>query len=165
MAFDAYLKIETVDGEVQAKGMEKSIEIYSFSFGASNPTSVKSSGGQGLSAGKVEISSFNFMKKLDKTSSNLFQACCTGKHFPKATLSLRKAGGDAGQAVFLEYVLTQVFVDTVQWSGSTGGDDTPTESVSFSFAKIELTYNTVDEKGKAAKAGQAGWDLIKLSAK
>jgi type VI secretion system secreted protein Hcp len=165
MAFDAYLKIEGVDGEVQSKGMEKTTEIYSFSFGASNPTSVKSSGGAGLSAGKVELSSFNFMKKLDKTSSVLFQACCTGKHFPKATLSLRKAGGDAGQAVFLEYLLTQVFVDSVQWSGSTGGDDTPTESVSFNFAKIELTYSTIDDKGKAAKAGQAGWDLVKLSAK
>ena len=49
--------------------------------------------------------------------------------------------------------------------GPTGGDDTPTESVSFNFAKIELTYSTIDDKGKAAKAGQAGWDLVKLSAK
>jgi len=165
MAFDAYLKIEGVDGEVKAGGMDKTIEIYSFSFGASNPTSVNSSGGSGRSAGKVEVSSFSFMKKLDKASSTLFQSCCTGKHFPKATLSLRKAGGEAGQAVFLEYVLTQVFVDSIQWSGSSGGDDTPTESVSFNFAKIELTYNTIDEKGKASKAGQAGWDLVKLSAK
>ena len=165
MAFDAYLKIDTVEGEVKAQGMEKSIEIYSFSFGAHNSTSVSSSGGAGMSAGKVSVGSFNFMKKLDKTSTALFQACCTGKHFPKATLSLRKAGGDSGQAVFLEYVLTQPFVESVQWSGSTGGDDTPTESVSFNFSKIEVTYSTVDEKGKAAKAGQAGWDLVKLSAK
>lgn len=165
MAFDAYLKIEGIDGEVTAKGMEKTVEIYSFSFGASNPTSVSSSGGTGMSAGKVSMSSFNFMKKLDKASSSLFQACCNGKHFAKATLSLRKAGGDAGQGVFLEYVLTPVFVDSVQWSGSTGGDDTPTESVSFNFGKIELTYSTVDDKGKAAKAGQAAWDAVKLTSK
>ena len=165
MAFDAYLKIENVDGEVTAKGMEKTVEIYSFSFGASNPTSVSSSGGAGMSAGKVSLSSFNFMKKLDKSSAPLFQACCTGKHFPKATLSLRKAGGDAGQGVFLEYVLTQVFVDSIQWSGSTGGDDTPTESVSFSFSKIETTYFTVDAKGSASKAGQAAWDVVKVSHK
>jgi type VI secretion system secreted protein Hcp len=165
MAFDAYLKIAGVDGEVTAKGMEKTVEIYSFSFGASNPTSVASSGGAGMSAGKVSLSSFNFMKKLDKASSSLFQSCCTGKHFDKATLTLRKAGGDGGQAVFLEYVLTTVFVDSVQWSGSTGGDDTPTESVSFSFAKIELTYSTLDAKGSPAKAGQAAWDAVKVSAK
>lgn len=163
MAFDAYLKIDGVDGEVTAKGMEKWIEIYSFSFGASNPTSVSSSGGSGMSAGKVSVSSFNFMKKLDKASANIFQACCTGKHFTKGTLHLRKAGGDAGQGVFLEYLLTPIFVESVQWSGSSGGDDTPTESVSFNFGKIELTYNTLDAKGSPTKAGQAAWDLVKLT--
>ena len=31
-------------------------------------------------------------------------------------------------------------VESVQWSGSSGGDDTPTESVSFAFAKVEIDY-------------------------
>ena len=32
-------------------------------------------------------------------------------------------------------------VESIQWSGSSGGDDTPTESVSFAFAKVKVTYS------------------------
>ena len=55
-------------------------------------------------------------------------------------------------------------VESVQWSGSTGGDDTPTESLSLAFAKVEIEYKTQDDKGKLAVAGQASWDLTKVSA-
>jgi type VI secretion system secreted protein Hcp len=165
MAFDTYLKIEGVEGEASAKGMEKQIEIYSFSWGASNPVSVASSGGKGLSAGRVSISSFNIMKKADKASTQLFQACATGKNFPKATVIMRKAGGEGGQAPFLQYDFDTLMVESIQWSGSSGGDDTPTESVSLAFAKVAITYNTVDAKGSPTKAGQAAWDLSTVSAK
>jgi type VI secretion system secreted protein Hcp len=165
MAFDTYLKIEGVDGEVTATGMEKQIEIYSFSWGASNPVSVGSSGGHGMTAGRVSISSFNIMKKSDKASTSLFQACATGKNFTKATVTMRKAGGDAGQSPFLLYEFDTVMVESIQWSGSSGGDDTPTESVSLAFAKCAITYNTIDAKGSPTKAGQAAWDLTKVSAK
>ena len=42
MAFDTYIKIDTVDGEATQANHEKWIEIYSFSWGASNPTTVGS---------------------------------------------------------------------------------------------------------------------------
>src|SRR4051812_6380869 len=103
MSFDTYLKLDGVEGEASAKGAEKQIEIYSFSWGASNPVSAGSSGGKALSAGRVSISSFNIMKKCDKASAPLFQACASGKNFAKATVTLRKAGGDGGQAPFLVY--------------------------------------------------------------
>jgi type VI protein secretion system component Hcp len=44
-------------------------------------------------------------------------------------------------------------------SGSRGGDDVPTESVSFSFASVEVTYTEQSEKGAAAKPQIAGWDF------
>jgi type VI secretion system secreted protein Hcp len=165
MAFDTYLKIEGVEGEATAVGVEKQIEIYSFSWGASNPVSVASSGGAALSAGKVSISSFNIMKKADKASTALFQACANGKNFPKAWVTMRKAGGEGGQAPFLQYDFETVMVESIQWSGSSGGDDTPTESVSLAFSKVAITYSTLDAKGSPTKAGQAAWDLSKVSAK
>ena len=42
MAFDTYLKIETVTGEATQANHANWIEIYSFSWGASNPTTVGS---------------------------------------------------------------------------------------------------------------------------
>jgi type VI secretion system secreted protein Hcp len=163
MAFDTFLKLTGIDGESTAVGFEKSIEVYSFSWGASNPSTV-GSGASGLSAGKVSISSFNVMKKSETSSAKIFQSCATGQHIDSATVSMRKAGGTAGQVVFLEYKFTDVLIESVQWSGSSGGDDTPTESLSIAFGKVEITYNKQDSKtGKASVAGQASWDLTKVT--
>ena len=162
MAFDTFLDIATVEGECTADGMEKKIEIFSFSWGASNPTTV-SSGKDGLSAGKVSVSSFNVMKKSEKSSTKLFAACCAGSHFATAIVTMRKATGDAGQKAFLVYTFTDVMIESVQWSGSSGGDDTPTESLSIAFAKVSVEYSMQDDKGVMKPAGNASWDLTKVS--
>jgi len=172
MAFDTYMQIGTGAGtdpvgESTATGLTGPgwIEIYSFSWGSSNPTTV-GSGKAGLSAGKVSISSFNVMKKTEMSSCTLFQACCAGQHFAKATVVMRKATGTGGkQATFLQYDFTDVMVESVQWSGSSGGDDTPTESVSFAFGVVAITYNKQDEKtGTVSKGNNASWDLTKVAA-
>ena len=163
MSFDTYMDIAGVEGESTADGFEKKIEIYSFSWGAANPTTV-SPGSGGLSGGRVSVSSFNVMKKTEKSSAKLFAACCQGMHFDTAKISMRKATGTGGQDVFLTYLFTDVMIESIQWSGSTGGDDTPTESLSLAFAKVEIEYKTQDDKGKLAVAGQASWDLTKVSA-
>lgn len=165
MAFDTYMAITggspPVVGEATASGIPTgAFEIFSFSWGASNPTTVGTTGG-GLSAGKVSVSSFNVMKKSEKSSPVLFSACCAGQHFPTAQVVMRKAAGTAGkQSVFIQYDFTDVMVESVQWSGSSGGDDTPTESVSFAFAKVKITYNTQNSQtGETAKGADASWDL------
>jgi type VI secretion system secreted protein Hcp len=161
MAFDTFLKIEgpEVKGECTAKGFEGQFEIYSFSWGASNPVTI-GSGSTGVSAGKVSISSFNVMKKTETASATLFSAICTGQHFDKATVTLRKATGESGgQAMFLQYIFENVMVESIQWSGSTGGDDTPTESLSFAFGKVSITYMKQGAKvGTLAVGGTASWD-------
>lgn len=172
MAFDTFLKFGgSVDaagspdlpGESTAAGHEGEIEIYSFSWGASNPVTV-GSGATGLSGGKVSISSFNVMKKTELSSAKLFNACATGQHFPKAFVVMRKAGGDGGQATFLTYSFEDVMVESIQWSGSTGGDDSPTESVSFAFGKVEITYYTQDDDtGAMTPKGMASWDLTTVA--
>ena len=161
MAFDTFIELEGIEGESTAKGMEKKIEIYSFSWGASNPTTV-GAGKTGISAGRV--SSLNVMKKTDKASARLFLKCCQGQTVPKATVTMRKAGGEAGQKPFLVYKFTDVMVESIQWSGSSGGDDTPTESVSLAFAKVEIEYTLTGKDGKLTEKGPgATWDLTTVS--
>jgi type VI secretion system secreted protein Hcp len=168
MAFDTYMQIgdgSLVVGEATATGIPTgSFEIFSFSWGASNPTTV-GSGTTGLSAGKVSVSSFNVMKKTDKSSAQLFQACCTGQHYATAQVVLRKATGTSGkQEIFLQYEFTDIMVESVQWSGSSGGDDTPTESASFAFAKVQIQYWSQDSGTGDMTAGPVGsWDLTKVA--
>jgi type VI secretion system secreted protein Hcp len=166
MAFNAFMKISgpDVNGEATQVNFEQNIEIYSFSWGLSNPTTV-SSGQAGLSAGKVSISNFNVMKKTDAASCPMFAACCAGQHYSGAVVTLLKATGVSGQQqAFLTYTFTDVMVESIQWSGSSGGDDVPTESASFAFAAVAISYQKQDEAtGAMSAAGDASWDLTKVS--
>jgi len=171
MAFDTYMLIDggtVVKGEATAAGLTPAVgwfEIFSFSWGASNPTTV-GTGKTGLSAGKVSVSSFNVMKKTENASPLLFSACCVGQTYKTAKVVMRKATGTAGkQAIFLEYDFTDVMVESIQWSGSSGGDDTPTESVSLAFAKVDISYSLQDkDKGTMTAGNKATWDLTKAAA-
>jgi type VI secretion system secreted protein Hcp len=170
VAFDTYMIVDggtVVKGEATASGLTPPtgwFEIFSFSWGASNPTTV-GTGGKGLSAGKVSVSSFNIMKKSEDASSLLFSSCCTGQHYKTGQVVMRKAAGtDAKQATFLQYDFTDMMVESIQWSGSTGGDDTPTESISFAFATVKVTHYTQDTAtGKMTKGSEASWDLTKAA--
>ena len=155
MAYDAFLKIEGVEGESTRDQHEGEIEILSFSWGVSNPTTIGS--GTGGGSGRASLSSFNVMKKSDKASPKLFQHCAQGRHFAKATVVFRAAGGDNSLG-YLKYEFEEVFVDSVQWSGSSGGDDRPTESLSLAFGKVEVTYTPQTATGDPGAPVVASWD-------
>jgi type VI secretion system secreted protein Hcp len=73
------------------------------------------------------------------------EACTVGKHIAKATLFVRKQGGEQ-----LEYYIWK-FEDLIISSFQTGGSEgspLPQEQVSFNFAKIEIAYKPQDDKGK-----------------
>jgi len=172
MAFDTYMKIgdaSDVKGEASATGLDPAIgwiEIFSFSWGASKPKKVGTTSG-GLSAGKVSVSSFNIMKKTELSSCKFFSACCTGQHYPTAQVVMRKATGTSGgQQIFLTYDFTDVMVESIQWSGSSGGDDTPSESLSIAFAAVAVTYKVQAEAaGTLGDGANASWDLTKAAMK
>lgn len=167
MAYSSFMKLcaPIKKGESQDKiykGADGWFEIYSFSWGASNPTSINA--GKGAASGRVSISSFNVMKKADVASAELFQQCCLGKHFDTADVVLTKASGTETPLEFIKYAFQEVFVESIQWSGSAGGDDTPTESVSFAFGKVDFTYKEQGKEGAEDDTQIGSWDL-RLNAK
>ncbi len=162
MAYSSFMKFnDTIEkGESQDQtypGTGGWFEVYSFSWGASNPTNI--SAGSGAASGRVSISSFNIMKKFDVASPSLFNQCCLGKHFTGAVVVLAKAGGSAVPVEFINYTFTEVYVESIQWSGSAGGDDTPTESVSFAFGKVMVTYTQQGAEGTGSATPATGWDI------
>ena len=168
MSFDTFMafktggkpeiKGETTDATIGTAmtGLNTPFEIYSFSWGASNPVTI-GSGTTGTGGGKVSISSFNIMKKSDSASPVLFTACASGSHQAAASVVMRKAGGT--QVAFLRYDFTEVFVESIQWSGSSGGDDTPTESVSFAFKSVTIHYFPQKVDGTQGTMIPASWDV------
>jgi len=157
MAFDAFLKLDTITGESTDSKFAGSMEIFSFSLGAMNPVTIGSAAGGG-GGGKASLASLSFTKKTDMASPVLYQTCVTGGHLATGTVTLRKAGGTA--LVYLTYGLQVVYVDSIHWSGSQGGDDTPTESVSLTFGALTVDYQPQDNTG-APKGGavHGGWNV------
>jgi type VI secretion system secreted protein Hcp len=144
MAFDAFLSIEGVDGESIREGFEGQIELLSFTMGAHNPTSIAA--GAGAGSGKATLTPFVCTKVSDKSSPQLFKACCKGKHFPQAKVTLHKSGGEE-TLDYLTYQFDKVFVETIDWSGSSGGDDRPIEQLTLVYGAVEITYTPQTESG------------------
>ena len=132
-----YMKFDGIDGEVTAKGKEKWIEVLSWSWGETNQGSAGSAGGGG--AGKVSFQDMHFVQNTQSSSPPLLKACATGKHIPSALLTFVKA--ESQQVEYLKIKLEDVLISSFQAGGAEGANnDTPSESISLNFQKIEWSY-------------------------
>ena len=156
MAYDAFLKLDGITGESQKANHTGEIDIMSFSWGASNSSSVGT--GTGVSVGKVSVSDFSIMKSTDSSSPPLFQKCCDGSVIATGVVTLqRQVSGNA--TAYLVYNFTNVYVTSIQWSGSGGSGDAPMESVSFCFEKGTVDYTPLADDGTAGTAVHGGWNI------
>lgn len=155
MAVDMFLKLGDLKGESQDATHKETIDVLSWSWGLSQSGSMHAGAGGG--AGKVNVQDLNFTKWIDKASPVLALSCCNGKHFPEATLTIRKAGEKP-----LEYLivkLTSVLVSSVSTGGS-GGEDRLSENVTLNFAKFHVTYQPQKKDGtKDGGPITMAWDV------
>jgi type VI secretion system secreted protein Hcp len=158
MGQEIYLRLDNIPGESIKSGAEGWIELFSFSNGASNPSSVAF--GTGSGAGKVDLSSLSLQKQLDKSSPKLFLNCCAGTHIPTGTMIVREATGSDTTQIFFQYDMTEVFIDNISWGGSAGGGK-PSESVSVSAKSLQITYLPQDTTGTVGNKIVVGWDVSK----
>lgn len=155
MAVDMFIKIGDVKGESADDKHKEEIDVLSWSWGMSQSGTTHMGGGGG--SGKVAVNDLSFTKYVDSATNALFQACCEGKHYPEATLVVRKAGGTPLE--YLKIKMQDLLITSISTGGS-GGEDRLTENITLNFAKFTLEYQPQDEKG-AAKGGPktAGWDV------
>jgi len=156
MAVNAYCTIKDIPGP--STSLSNAIDILSFSFGASN-TAVFGSGASGgeSRAGRADVSHVTIMKVTDKTTPMLFDACTSGDYIDNVDVLYYKAMGNK-QECYYKLHMEKVVITSVQTSGS---NENPTESVSFAFAKIKVSYNP-EEGGKLKGFVDKGWDVEKL---
>ena len=113
--------------------------------------------GGGGGAGKVSVQDLNLTKWVDKSTPVLMQYNMSGKQFPEAKLTVRKAGNAP-----LEYIIVtmaDVICTSVQTGGS-GGEDRLTETVTLNFAKVKFEYTAQKQDGSAdGGAIPVGWDV------
>lgn len=151
---DYFLKITGIDGESTDKKHGKSIDILSWSWGASNAGSHASGGGGG--AGKVSFQDFSFSMKANKASPKLLLACASGDHIPQALLTCRKAGKE--QQEYLKIKFTEIHITSFQTGGS-AGDVVPMDSISINFGKMEYEYYPQKPDGSLDSKVPVHWSV------
>ncbi len=130
-AVDYFLKIQGIPGEATARGFENQIEVLSWSWGMSQAAAAQ--GREGTMPGDP-TKPFIITKRIDKASPVLAKALASGQHFPSATITLCRAGGD--KQPYMRYVLHDCIISSIKPVAG----DVPMEQISFNYTKIEWTY-------------------------
>jgi type VI secretion system secreted protein Hcp len=155
MAMDQFMKFTPkLEGESKDKKHGKEIDVLAWSWGMSNSGSAQMGGGAG--AGKVSVQDLSFTKYVDSSSPAIMLACCNGKHYDEAFLTVRKAGDTPVE--YIKIKMTEVLVTSVSTGGS-GGEDRITENVSLNFAKVHVDYTPQNDKGQPGTAIPMSWDI------
>jgi type VI secretion system secreted protein Hcp len=157
---DYYLKIDTIEGESEATGFEKQMQIESWSFGASNSGSAAQ--GTGLGVGKVSLQDFHFVIQNGKASPQLFLACAKGNHIPQGILCCRKTGGDGNPYTYFKVTFGDIVISSFQTGGSNGSNILPMEQISFNFTRIEMEYYQQKPDGSVERSNTVKYDIKKV---
>lgn len=150
-----FLKIDGIEGESADSTHAGELQIESFSWGATNAGSSSLGGGAG--SGKVSMQDFHFVINFGKHSPKLMEACATGQHIAKATLTCRKAGGDKME--FLKVTFSDILISSYQTGASAAGSELPMDQCSFNYTKIEKEYKEQKADGSLGGTVKAGYDL------
>jgi type VI secretion system secreted protein Hcp len=154
MATRIFLKCGDIKGSSQDdKSHSDWIEVESFGYGVSNSVN-STEKAKGNPGGEACIHSDVSMNKvIDKTSTQLYAYCSTGKVFDKAEIECCEE-----EELLYKMTLTNAAIASVSVGGGTGG--VPTESLVLSFSKIAWQYkqdaeqhwDQVTNKGSLKKA-------------
>jgi type VI secretion system secreted protein Hcp len=152
MAVDMFAKIGDIKGESRDDKHKGEIDVLAWSWGMNQTGSGHTGGG----AGTGQVNDLSLTKYIDMATPDLMLACCNGKHYPEAKLTVRKAGENP-----LEYVvitMQDVIITGVQTGGS-GGEDKLTENVTLNFAKVKVDYTEQTGTGGKGATPKMGWDI------
>jgi type VI secretion system secreted protein Hcp len=162
MAVDMFLKLgdiagdsaDKVEGKPSGKNHGGEIDVLAWSWGMSQSASTHHGAGGG--SGKANVQDLSITKRVDKSTPNLVKFCCTGKHFPEATLTVRKAGDKPVEYLVLK--MKDVIISSVHTGGS-GGGDVLTENVSLNFAQFDVIYTEQNATGAATTSIPGGFNI------
>ena len=133
---DMFLKVETarqgvIKGESSDDKHKTEIDVKSWSWGMTARTAIAGVG----ATGKATLDELRIVKKIDSASTALMASLRNNDQIKKATLTVRKAGGDP-----LEYLKITLQNARITHLGLDTQEAEVVERVSFAFQKITVDY-------------------------
>ena len=150
--FDAFVKIDGINGESSDQKYTGWIEVLYYDFSVAQKVSQTASTAGGATAERADFSEFTFSKSLDVSSPNMALACAEGRHINTIEIEFCRAG----KAIYMRYKLTDCLISKVS---TIGNGDFPEEEVAINYGRIELAYTQQSRNGgMAAGVVATGWD-------
>ena len=139
-------------------------EVTDYSFDIEQILNIGSQS-RGAGAGKVTFNPFSITRKIDQASPIMYANCCAGQPFKLVQLFLRKsAGGNTGQGeaqagvTFARFDFKLVAVKTIAWAHD---DESPTETLTFEYGAMQITYAMQNPNGQMNVLPTMGWNRVK----
>ncbi|MFD0696693.1 Hcp family type VI secretion system effector [Paenibacillus sp. GCM10027628] len=150
------LVLDGIKGESRDQRVKDGIDVYSFSFGATNPviSGPLNNGRQG----KPTFSDFSFMKSFDTASLPLLKNLATAHSIASGTLYFF----NNSNTPYLTIKLKNIMVTSVQYSGAE--TEKITESLSLNAADIQFEYIALREDGRPGSKQTLDIDVNKGTA-
>ena len=156
MAVDFFLELDGIEGEAQDDEHAKKIDIFSWSWGASQSGTTHMGSGSG--SGKVSVNDLSVTKYVDQSTPALMKHISTGIHIAKGTLFVRKAGGDGKAINYIKIEMKDIIVTSVS-TGGTDSEDRIMENVSLNFGEYKYIYTMQNPDGSKGAAPEFAYDI------
>jgi type VI secretion system secreted protein Hcp len=154
MAFDAFIKIDGIDGESTDGKHNGWIELLSCGVTVAQKVSESASTAGGASSERADFTDFSLVKQIDSSSPKLTLSCAAGTHINNIVIDFCRAGTE--KTKFMEYRLSNCIISKVEMVAQ---GEFPVEKVTINFGKIQWAYTKQNRQGGGAMGNiAAGWD-------
>ena len=156
-ALNSYLTLEgqtqgQIQGGVTQAGREGTIEIYGFSHEVISPRDAAS----GLPTGKRQHKPFSVTKALDKSTPRLLNAWSNNETIANFRLDMWRPSRAGKEFQYYTIELVNATIVSIALNAGAGRTDPHTETVSFAYEKIKVTWQdggiTAEDDWEAAAA-------------
>lgn len=153
-----FLNVEGHKGECQAVDFKDTFQLLTWNFQCRNPGSPTVGSGTGI--GKSIPSDISCTQPVNSGSPKLWQSCADGIPINKIKLTCRK-GGTKGKLKYLEITFTHCIISSYHINAFNSNEDLPSETFSFSYAKVEYNYTVQQPDGKSGGTVPGVYDFMK----
>lgn len=149
-----YMKVPGADGSVTATGYEKWIEVDSMQFGVGRSVEMVTGNMSNRASGLPMFSEITVSKETEDSTFGLLNDAVLAKEGKKIELAVVEVGDSATE--YVKYVLDDAIISSYSMSASQGK---PQESISISYAKLEVAFTTHDKANKGGGVPRVVYDL------
>jgi type VI secretion system secreted protein Hcp len=154
MAVDMFMKIDDIKGESADDKHKGEIDVYSWSWGATQTGSSQVASGSGT--GKANVNDLTFTTRLESSHAPLLGMLLKGKPFKQAVLTLRKAGDKPLE--YLKITMSNGIISSIQFGGAPT-DEHQTCTVTLNFAQVKFDYTPQASDGSGQATITVGHDI------